>query len=35
MNPWAAVLLIVSWGVIISTTIWCFYKMLTEDRKLE
>ena len=35
LNPWAAVLLTISWGAIIATTIWCFYRMLTEDSRRE
>jgi hypothetical protein len=33
MNPMAVVLWLVSWSVIITTTGWCFYRMLTEDKK--
>jgi hypothetical protein len=33
MNPMAVVLWLVSWGVIITTVSWCFYRMLTEDKK--
>ena len=33
MNPMAIVLWLVSWGVIAGTTVWCFYRLLTEDKK--
>jgi hypothetical protein len=33
LNPWAAVLLVISWGVIAVTTSWCFYRMLTEGKR--
>lgn len=33
MNLSAAVMWIISWGVIATTTFWCFYKMLTEKKK--
>ena len=33
MNPMAVVLWLVSWGVIVVTTVWCFYRMLVERRK--
>ncbi len=28
LNPMAAFLWLASWGVIATTTIWCFYRML-------
>jgi hypothetical protein len=33
LNPSAAFLLIVSWGVIAVTTVWCFYRMMVEGRR--
>lgn len=33
LNPSAAVLLVISWGVIAVTTVWCFYRMLTEGNR--
>ena len=33
MNPMAAVLMVLSWGIIAVTTVWCFYRLLTEKKK--
>lgn len=32
LNPSAALLLIVSWGVIAVITVWCYYRMLTAGK---
>lgn len=32
-NPWALALLVISWSVIAVTTVWCFYRMLTEGKR--
>ena len=34
MNPAALILWLVSWGVIAAVTVWCFWKLLTEDQDL-
>jgi len=33
LNPSAAILWLLSWGVIAVTTVWCFYLMLTEKKR--
>lgn len=33
LNLSAAIMWLCAWGVIATTVVWCFYKMLTEKKK--